>query len=56
MQPEHGEYRAWFGAWYRDRQTVLPDLHGPENAQLHPLKGSHEVIVKDEIQHAVKAE
>ena len=56
MQPEHGEDGARFGARYRDRQTVLPDLHGPENAQLHPLKRSHRAIVRNEIQRTVKAE
>ncbi len=56
VQPEHGEDRAWFGAGNRDRQAVLPDLHGPENAQLHLLKRSHDYIVRNEIQRMVKAE
>ena len=56
VQPEHGEDRAWLGARYRDRQAELLDLHGPENAQLHLLKRSHDYIVRNEIQRTVKAE
>ena len=54
VQAEHREDGARLPARNDDRRAVPPDLKRSQNPQLHGLKRTHETIVGETIQHAVK--